>query len=109
MMNVSTPEALQLAAGLAGAFLGGLLLVWRIRLQLPTLARQALKALRDVIADEARHVVMEEIERPLQRLAAVEDQADDTQARVAVLETNVQQVRRHVGLPSALPAQPTTR
>ncbi len=109
MDSLSTPEVLQLAGGVAGAFLGGLLLVWRIRQQLPTLARQLLEVVRAVIADEARSVVHAEIEKPLQRLAAVEDQADDTEARVAGLETNVQQVRRHVGLPSALPAQPAGR
>jgi hypothetical protein len=71
----SLPEQLQLAGGFLGALLGGLVLVWRIRANLPHLLRHV----AHVVTEAARELVREELEElvrgPVGRLEAVEKKA----------------------------------
>ncbi len=76
MPHVS-PETLQLLSGLAGSFIGGLLFVWRVRRQLPDLLRRVAvllaNAMRANIAEEARAVLVAELEPTTRRLKVLEE------------------------------------
>jgi hypothetical protein len=75
-MNSLSPEVVQLLAGVAGAFVGGLLLVWRIRTKLPHVLNQlvtvVVNAVRSMVAEELRAVLEGELKQPLRRIAALE-------------------------------------
>jgi len=57
-------QLVQVVSAGAGAFLGGLVLVWRLRSIIPALFRQVRPALVQLISEAVRGTVKEELEEP---------------------------------------------
>ncbi len=76
MNQTDVVQLVQMVSAGAGAFLGGLALVWRVRSIIPALFRQVRPALVQLISEAVRGTVREELAEPKRHLQALTFRVD---------------------------------